>query len=150
MGLYASAPENISAIAAEMRTAVLPWLNGAIQIVKPNIAGSSHDPFTNAVTNSVEPEVLWSGPARIQPIRTPLDAQQPYGETTIAAMRFQIPIDALQDGVIHKGLRIYITNAGEDPALTELQFAVRRAINSSFAWIRTIECEVDMGADSGR
>jgi len=45
---------------------------------------------------------------------------------------------------IRKGLRVRVTAGGVDPDLVDLDFVVVNAINSSYAWLRTIECEADM------
>lgn len=145
MGLFADPGFSVPEIAAEMRQSVEEWMTGSIQIVDPNIKDQKHDRWTNQPTGAGA-TVLWAGKARIQPIRTPLDAKEPMGETSIAAVRFQIPIAALGDTPVRKGLRVLVVNPGEDPTLDRYQYIVRRSINSSMAWNRTIECEVDLGS----
>jgi len=61
----------------------------------------------------------------------------------IQSIRVQVPYDANLP-LIRKGLQVRVTNGGEDAVLTTLQFVVRSAINSSYGWNRTIECDVDV------
>lgn len=147
MGLFLDTID-VGAISEELRESVYRWFRGRIQIVDPNISETVYDKWTNIGGDS-QATILWEGIARIQPIRTPLDAREPMGETTIAAVRFQIPIEAMGGAPIRKGLRVVITDPGEDPSLVHYQYVVRRAINSSMAWNRTIECEMDGGSSDG-
>ena len=125
-----------------MAATALPWMNGFIQIVDPNTEDSIWDPFTNEYINGGS-TVLWSGPARIQHLANESMPNVGSVQTGIRGIRLQIPIDAAA-GFIRKGLQIVVTDAGNDYELEQLQFVVTSAINSSYAWLRTIECEVDV------
>jgi len=46
--------------------------------------------------------------------------------------------------LIRKGLQVKVTDGGEDHVLESLQFVVSSAVNSSYGWNRTIECDVDV------
>jgi hypothetical protein len=41
-------------------------------------------------------------------------------------------------------LQVVVTDGGSDPILEQLGFVVSSSINSSYAWNRTIECDVDL------
>ena len=59
---------NIPAMAESMRPLVEQWMSGLVQIIDPNLADGEYDPFAND-TEGGDPSVIWSGSARIQPLR---------------------------------------------------------------------------------
>lgn len=149
MAISKNTPIDFEKIALEMRSITERWYNGAVQIIDPNLENLNWDPATNAYSNNPE-VVLWSGKARIQPIR---DARTPDLEImqgSIQSIRVQIPYDPSLP-LIRKGLQVRVTDGGEDAVLEELEFTVRSAINSSYGWNRTIECDVSVKsvADDG-
>lgn len=125
-----------------MGIAARQWMNAAIQIVDPNTGDGTWDEWTNAETGG-EPTVLWSGPARIQHLKAESLPEVGFSQVGIRGIRVQIPIDAAA-GFIRKGLQVVVTESGNDYALADLQFVITSAINSSYAWLRTLECEVDV------
>lgn len=142
MGVFANGGINFSAISAEMRGTMAHWFNATIQIVDPNVEDVEWDVYTNT-QDAGTPTVLWSGPARVQhltPNRTPDVA---YSQTDIRGIRIQLPYD-VEVGLIRKGLQVIVTDGGSDPVLEQLGFVVKSSINSSYAWNRTIECDVDL------
>lgn len=132
---------NFSSIGAEMAKTSLPWMNGTIQIIDPDLADQQWDEWTNEYTGS-SATVLWSGPARIQHLRNERGPMVGYTDSSIRGIRFQIPIDGYA-GFIRKGLQVIVTDGGNDSELEQLQFIVTSSVNSSYAWLRTIEAEVD-------
>jgi hypothetical protein len=142
MGVFTSGGMNFAAISTEMRKTMLPWMNATIQIVDPNIAESNWDPFTNTETGG-EPTVIWQGKARIQQLTRFTPAEVGYDSTTNRKIRLQVPMDPAL-GFIRKGLQVIVLDGGSDIELEQLQFVVMASINSSYAWNRTIECEVDL------
>lgn len=132
---------NFSALGSEMAKTSLPWMNGTIQIIDPDLADQQWDEWTNTYTGS-SATVLWSGPARIQHLGGERGPLVGYADSSIRGIRFQIPIDGYA-GFIRKGLQVIVTDGGNDVELEQLQFVVTSAVNSSYAWLRTIEAEVD-------
>jgi len=61
----------------------------------------------------------------------------------IQGVRVQVPYDPSLP-LIRKGLQVKVTDGGQDAVLESIQFVVRSAINSSYGWNRTIECDVDV------
>jgi len=142
MGVFANGGINFSAISAEMRGTMAHWFNATIQIVDPNVEDVEWDVYNNTQSSGT-PTVLWSGSARVQhltPNRTPDVA---YSQTDIRGIRIQLPYDA-ELGLIRKGLQVIVTDGGSDSVLEQLGFVVKSSINSSYAWNRTIECDVDL------
>jgi hypothetical protein len=140
MGVF-NAGIDFSAMGAEMAKTSLPWMNGTVQIVDPELADQQWDEWTNEYTGS-SATVLWSGPARIQHLGGERGPLVGFADSSIRGIRFQIPIDGYA-GFIRKGLQVIVTDGGNDPELEQLQFVVTSAVNSSYAWLRTIEAEVD-------
>jgi Family of unknown function (DUF6093) len=133
---------NFAAIGSEMAKSYMQWLNGSIQIVDPNTGEGVWDEWANTYTGG-EPTVLWSGPARIQHLRSETLPDVGFSQVSIRGIRVQVPLD-VEAGFIRKGLQIIITDGGNDYELEQLQFIITSAINSSYAWGRTIEAEVDV------
>lgn len=142
MGVFANGGINFSAISAEMRSTMVHWFNATIQIVDPNVEDVEWDVYTNTQTGGTK-TVIWSGPARIQHLKNDALPTVGYSQTDIRGIRIQLPYDA-EIGLIRKGLQVVVTDGGSDPILEQLGFVVTSSINSSYAWGRTIECEVDL------
>ena len=140
MGVF-NAELNFSAMSAEMSKTSLPWMNGSIQIIDPDLSEQSWNEWTNQYAGT-SATVLWSGPARIQHLKNERGPMIGYTDSSIRGIRFQIPIDGYA-GFIRKGLQVIVTDGGNDTELEKLQFVVTSAVNSSYAWLRTIEAEVD-------
>jgi hypothetical protein len=133
---------NFTKIGTEMSKTYNQWLNASIQIVDPNVASGTWNEWTNQKVGG-GPTVIWSGPARIQQLVTDRMYDVGFSQTAIRGIRVQVPLDVSQ-GFIRKGLQIVVTDGGNDYELESLQFVITSAVNSSYAWGRTIEAEVDM------
>ena len=136
---------DFQAIAKEMREAVAHWYNAEVEIIDPkNRALSGEwDPVTNDYED-VPDEVLWTGPARIQPIG--LTGARLTNMAVMQGSIKNIRVQVLYDEelpLIRKGLEIRIVDGGQDQVLNDLRMIVNSAINSSYGWNRTIECELD-------
>jgi hypothetical protein len=149
MPVSSSAPIDFTKISAEMSVTAQRWMNGSIEIVDPNLESLVFDPWTN--DSSGTEVVLWSGAARIQQIA--YETKDPDGGKSILAnrrVRFQVPLDETRS-FVRAGLVVRVTDGGLFPDLEKMQFSVSSAINSSYAWLLTIECEADVKSelDSG-
>jgi hypothetical protein len=133
---------DFSAMVAEMAQTALPWMNGSIQIIDPNVENATWDPWTNQYTGGTS-TVVWSGPARIQHLKNETMPEVGFSQVSIRGIRVQIPLGG-DAPFIRKGLQIIVTDGGNDIELEQLQFVISSAINSSYAWLRTIEAEVDV------
>ena len=142
MGTFTSGAVDFASVSAQMASTMLSWMNATVQIVDPNTADAEWDPFTNTETGG-EPTVLWQGPARIQHLSQESIPEVGYSQVGIRGIRLQVPMDP-ELGFVRKGLQVIVVDGGSDTELEQLQFVVTSAINSSYAWVRTIECEVDV------
>lgn len=145
MAISKSSKIDFAAISAEMGDIAARWFNGAIQIVDPNLDNLTFDPWTNTSTGTET--VLWTGEARIQPIS--YDTRDPEAGRSVLAsrrVRFQVPLDETR-AFVRSGLIVRVTDGGEFPDLVNLQFNISSAVNSSYAWLLTIECEADVKSE---
>ena len=144
MAISKSSKIDFAAISAEMGDIAARWFNGTIQIVDPNLDNLTFDPWTNATTGTET--VLWTGDARIQPINETRDPEGGKSLLSVRRVRFQVPLDETRD-FVHAGLVVRVTNGGQFPDLVNLQFNISSAVNSSYAWLLTIECEADVKSE---
>ena len=142
MAISKSTPIDFAKIALEMRDIVARWYNAEIQIVDPNMREQTWDMATNSYGDSTE-SVLWSGKARIQPIKGESLPDLNVMQGAIQGFRVQVPYDA-DLSLIRKGMQVRITDGGQDVVLNDLILLVRSAVNSSYGWNRTIECDADV------
>ncbi len=149
MPVSSSTPIDFSKISAEMGATAQRWMNGTIEIVDPNTENINFDPWTNTSTGSET--VLWSGEARIQQVATET-RDSDAGKSVLAnrRVRFQVPLDETRD-FVRAGLIVRVIDGGQFPDLVNMQFNISSAINSSYAWLLTIECDADVKSelDSG-
>lgn len=141
MAISYNTPIDFAKISAEMGEVANQWMNGSIEIVDTNLEDLSFDPWTNSSTGSET--VLWSGNARIQPINQATDPEAGKSVLSTRRVRFQVPLDETRD-FVRAGLTVRVTDGGQFPDLANMQFNISSAINSSYAWLLTIECEADV------
>lgn len=142
MGTFTSGAVDFASVSAQMASTMLSWMNATVQIVDPNTADAEWDPFTNEYVGG-EATVLWQGPARIQQLKNEKLPEVGYSQVSIRNIRLQVPMSPDLE-FVRKGLQVVVLDGGSDTDLEQLQFVVTSAINSSYAWVRTIECEVDV------
>ena len=142
MAISKSSYIDFAKIATEMRDIVVRWYNAEIKIIDPNIGDEVWDVETNSYTGTAAVEI-YSGKARIQPIRNTATPDLGITQGAIQGIRVQVPYDATI-GLVRKGLQVQVTDGGEDATLEDLQFVVRSGVNSSYGWNRTIECDADV------
>lgn len=139
-------------ISLEMRQSVRPWESAYIVILDPGVNNVNFTGKNNAAFK-------WDGLARYQPYRKDIPVAQVTNPTTTATARFQV--DFSEDGPlpdIRTNYQIVILPVGlantalpadeqldpyPDPYITSYVHVVTSSMNSSLAWIRTIETIVD-------
>ena len=141
MAISRSTPIDFAKIATEMRTIVSRWYNASVEIIDPSVENLAWDISTNSYTGDAAVSV-WSGSARIQPISQTKITSNEISETSLVSIRVQVPYDNAL-GLIRKGMSIRVSDGGENHYLEELEFTIKSALNSSYGWNTTIECEVD-------
>lgn len=141
MGVFRGRGAEVAALAIseEMRKAVRQWENAHILIINPGPNGIYLRDKNNAA-------FVWDGYARAQPYRREVPAAAVGNPTTNQSVRFQV--DFSEDGAIpdiKTGFRVLVLPDIEvpDPYLSVYEHVVNSALNSSFAWVRTIETQVN-------
>lgn len=142
MGVYAHADVDFAGIGAAMGETISHWFNANISIIDPNLGDAQWDVVTNE-TIEATPTVIWTGPARIQPISSVANPVIGYSQEAVRQVRVNIPLDA-SAGLLRKGLRIVVNTPGNDYALDATEMTISGAVNSSYAWARTLICELDL------
>ncbi len=143
MGVYdgRGARINPEAIREAMSDSLRIWQTVRIVILNP---GPNNIYFTSKDSAAF----LWHGEARYQPYRKDIPIAQVTNPTTTATARFQV--DFTKDGALPDIRTNYIVLivpmpgvVYPDPFITQYVHVVTSAMNSSLAWIRTIETIVD-------
>jgi hypothetical protein len=132
---------NFEGIAEAMRKTVAFWYNATVDVVDPSTENLVWNISTNSYTGDAAVTV-WTGTARIQPVSMPTIVSNDIRETSVVSVRIQIPYDNSLD-LIRKGMSVRVTDGGENHYLEDLEFTIKSALNSSYGWNTTIECEVD-------
>ena len=132
---------NFEGIAEAMRETVAFWYNATVEVVDPSTENLVWNISTNSYTGDADVTV-WTGTARIQPVSMPTMVSNDIRETSVVSVRIQIPYDNSL-GLIRKGMSVRVTDGGENHYLEDLEFTIKSALNSSYGWNTTIECEVD-------
>lgn len=141
MGVFRGRGAEVAAltISDQMRDAVRLWENAHILIIDPG-------PNSVYLRDKNPLAFVWAGMARVQPYRREVPAAAVGNPTTNQSVRFQI--DFSKDGIIpdiKTGWRVLVLTDVEipDPYISEYEHVVNSALNSSLAWVRTIETQVN-------
>lgn len=100
------------------------------------VSEDDYDPITGE--GGVTAEIVWSGKARVQQLRSPQEFATEYEASSNRTFRFQLdPRDSLPD--LYQGAKARVLDGGRDAGLEHLGFTVTSAINSSHMAVRTVE-----------
>lgn len=143
MGVFDGRGANIDPyeVSLAMRDSLRGWQSVRVVILDP---GTNNVYFTSKNAAAFK----WNGWARYQPYRKDIPIAQVTNPTTTATARFQI--DFTKDGAlpdIKTNYIVLIVNeygvTYPDPFITQYVHVVTSSMNSSLAWIRTVETIVD-------
>lgn len=144
-------PADNAAMREFMRPRVMPFIETTdegdpkpwIHIIDPTLIETATDIKAGTMT-VINDGRVWSGYARIQPIRNTVNSWRATNPTTTRIVQFWVEFPDEQEIDLRPGLRIAVEFGGNDPWLTEYQYVVVGALNSSQAWQRTIDTQVDL------
>lgn len=120
-----------------------------IRIEDPSlVVPGEYDPDTGEYGDDVGDPVLYTGQARIIPVR---DGNFTRGEdqanaTTLVPIRIQIPRDASTDIRIRRGCKVFVESAPDALHLTDRLFTISSDLQGSSAGARTFEAMADVDA----
>lgn len=122
-----------------------------VEIYNQGTATQVYDAETN--TWSGTKTILYTGPARVQPVNAVSEVQDSYNPTAIKTVRVQLPYNKntadeasgeMPD--IRPNDRMLVTSS-PNAALSKFIYIVTDVLNSSNAWERTLVCRVDAELD---
>lgn len=139
-------PWDQAAVSEFMRPLIEPWFEKQawIHILNPADRKRDDSRFDEGII-TVTWEPVWSGWARVKPLRTALNSKRAVNDTTTRVVQFWVDFPKDETvGDIKPGFEIAVHDGLNDPQLTNYQYYVTGAINGSDAWQRTIETVVDL------
>lgn len=143
--VFTGAATDVEAVRDFMRPIVEPWIEQAwIAIVDPTAKTVTQNSVTG-VTTDVSITPLWTGYARVQPLRTDITVKKAVDSTTQRTVQFW-PSAWPEDGPapdLRPGLEIVVMDGKNDPGLEEYKYLIVGSLNSSMAWQRTINTVVN-------
>lgn len=142
MGVFKTGGPNFPAISKTMGDATSLWMNARVQIFDPNLGEMEWDEWTNTASGS--PRVIWEGEARVQPIRN-ADIKFPdvgFAVQNVRKVRVQVPLENARE-YVRPGFHVRVLDGELFPDLELLDLVVTNALNSTYAWLATIDCEVN-------
>lgn len=143
-------PSQYGAVRDYMEPIVKQYVNGKawVHIIDPTGITPIRDWQTGTSIVPVTP--MWSGWARVQPIRNTVSTWRATNPTTTRVVQFWLldfP-DEISIDLQKSGLRIAVEDVtgddNNDPWLSEYQYVILGGLNSTQAWQRTIDTQVDL------
>jgi hypothetical protein len=136
MGLNTNARTLFSAAWQEaLRGAPESAMDATVLIYDPNTSSDVYDADTDTWTRV--PTNVYSGKARVQPLRNVTNIPQPGNETTVQPVLISIPITTNEID-FRPGLRAEVLSSPLNPGLTAYQFVLSDIIDSSNPIERTL------------
>lgn len=114
-----------------------------VEITDPKASQGIYDPVTGEWTSGSVP--LYSGKARVQPLRSASRASIPGASTTTQTILISLPVETLSIP-LEVSYLLKVTNGGLNPDLLRYQYRIKELMDSSNPIERTIMCEVDQEA----
>jgi hypothetical protein len=142
MGVFKTGGPNFEKISSTMGDAASLWMNASVEIYDPNLRDLHWDEWTNEMSG--DSVLIWSGIARVQPIRN-ADVQTPQvglATSSIRRVRIQAPLDPDRE-YVRPGFLVKVKDSTLFPGLEKLDLIVTTALNSTYAWLTTIDCDVN-------
>ena len=118
--------------------------NAQIELRDPSRVMSVYDPVTNTLIQTGDP-VVWTGPARVQPVRLAVDTRgaSTGNPSSEVRMRVQIPREAVSTR-IERGWIVRVIDSEYNDQLEGYQLVVDAAVDSSWRASITVECSVNV------
>lgn len=129
-----------------LRGAPESGMASTVLIYDPNVSESIYDPDTDTWNDVQEP--IWTGPARVQPLRSANNKDQPGNETTVQTVLVSIPISTNTEN-FRAGLQLDVLTAPLNPSLLTYQFVLQEIVDSSNPLERTLMFTVDQETVNG-
>lgn len=115
-------------------------MNAVIEIFYQSTGELEYDFETGEYTSVGTREVLYTGPARVQPIRMARNVPNNASDTEMQSVRFQV---SALDIEVRPKHRIRVLESDLNETLTRFEYIVQGVMNSSNPFETTIETQVD-------
>lgn len=140
-------PSDFQAVAEYMRPKVRAYYEGKewVHLIDPTtIVKGPLNMETGERTITVTP--IWSGWARVQPLRNTVNAQRATNPTTTRIVQFWVDDPETVTVDFRPGLRFAVDGLvdANDPSHVRYQYVTLGGINSSQAWQRTVDTQIDL------
>jgi hypothetical protein len=113
-----------------------------IELYEPNTGEALYDEETGEYVS--EPTILYTGKARVQPMRSARQGGVQGNDSYSQVVQFQIPIDQGKLIDIRPKHRVKVTAAPLNPMLTKYLYAVSEVLDSSNPLERTFYATVNL------
>lgn len=107
----------------------------------PDTSQAVYNPATGTYTST--PTTLWTGQARVQPIRSAATRENNANDTTVQSVLISVPIDAGLTFDLRPKHRGRVLTSPLNPLLTKFVYVVQEVLDSSNPIERTFVFSVD-------
>ena len=121
-------------------------MSATVMIYAPNTSTEVYDPDTDTWTSV--PTIIYSGPARVQPLRSANSKDQPGNETTVQTVLVSLPV-ITSDINFRPGQRMDVLAAPLNVSLLTYQFVLHEITDSSNPLERTLMFTLDQETANG-
>lgn len=129
------------------------WVDGLKGVPQSGMAAEVEmyvlgDRVYNEATNQYDYEktVLYSGKARVQPLRSATPRIMPNNTTSVQTVLISLPIDAVKAEDIRPSVQVRVRKADLNPSLLKYQYVIKEIVDSSNPLERTFLTEVNQEA----
>jgi hypothetical protein len=116
----------------------------SITVSRPGTGTRTYDADTDTWTTTPD-TVIYSGKARVQPIRSDVAKERPGDTTKVMAIRFSIPAGSINTDIFYKD-EVRVTSSPLNTTLLDYVYYVTDPLDSSNPIEKTFHAEVDLEA----
>lgn len=114
----------------------------SITVTRSGSGQATYNPVTDTWTTPT-PVTLYTGKARVQPIRSDTNRERPGDSTKIVAIRFSIPVANINTDIRYHD-KVLVTSSALNTTLLGYEFYVSEPLDSSNPLEKTFHAEVDL------
>ena len=119
---------------------------GTITVTRPGTGTRQYDVGTDTWVTTPD-TVLYSGSARVQPIRSNVYRERPGDSTQVMAIRFSIPVANINDEIRFRD-KVQVTASPLNETLLDYVFYVTDPLDSTNPIEKTFHAEADLEVEA--
>lgn len=131
-------PEWVAALQHVPETAMA----ATITVVRPGAGQPTYDPETDTWTDPAG-TTLYSGKARVQPIRSEVQRERPGDTTKVLAIRFSVPVSSINTSIQFHDV-VTVTASPMNTTLLGYTYYVTDPVDSSNPLEKTFHAEINL------